>query len=214
VMEHESFEDAEVAAAMNRNCIPIKVDREERPDIDEQYMKAAQMMTGSGGWPLNVIMTPDKQPFFAATYLPRHSRGGFLGIVELMDKIGELWRNERRKIGENCEAIADALARLGTPEVSDLPGQELLVDAYRQVASLYDAELGGFGQAPKFPMPVYLAFLLRVHNRSRLPEALEMVEHSMRRMRSGGVYDQVGFGFHRYSVDRQWLVPHFEKMLY
>jgi uncharacterized protein YyaL (SSP411 family) len=214
VMEHESFEDPEVAAAMNRNCIPIKVDREERPDIDEQYMKAAQMMTGSGGWPLNVIMTPDKQPFFAATYLPRHSRGGFLGIVELMDRIGELWRSDRRKINDNCAVIAEALTRLGTPEVSDLPGQELLGEAYSQVASLYDTELGGFGQAPKFPMPVYMAFLLRVHNRSGMPKPLGMVEHSLRTMRGGGVYDQLGFGFHRYSVDRQWLVPHFEKMLY
>ncbi len=214
VMEHESFEDADVAAAMNRNCIAIKVDREERPDIDDQYMKVAQMMTGSGGWPLNIIMTPDKLPFFAATYLPRHSRDGFLGIVELMGKIGELWRNDRLKISENCAAIVDALARLGSSEASDLPGQELLVDAYSQVASLYDPELGGFGQAPKFPMPVYLSFLLRIHNRSGLPEPLGMVEQSLRKMRGGGVYDQLGFGFHRYSVDRKWLVPHFEKMLY
>ena len=214
VMEHESFEDPDVAAAMNRNCISIKVDREERPDIDEQYMRAAQMMTGSGGWPLNVIMTPEKLPFFAATYLPRHSRGGFVGIVELMEKIGELWRNDRLKIMENCAAIVDALARLGTSEAAELPGQELLVDAYSQVASLYDPELGGFGQAPKFPMPVYLSFLLRIHNRSGLPEPLGMVEHSLRTMRAGGVYDQLGFGFHRYSVDREWLVPHFEKMLY
>ena len=214
VMEHESFEDPEVAAAMNRNCIPIKVDREERPDIDAQYMLAAQIMTGSGGWPLNVIMTPGKQPFFAATYLPKHSRGGFPGIVELMEKIGELWRNDRRKIMENCATVVAALARLGTTEAADLPGHELLHEAYRQVVSLYDPELGGFGHAPKFPMPVYLSFLLRVHSRSGLPEPLRMVEHSLKSMRAGGVYDQLGFGFHRYSVDREWLVPHFEKMLY
>jgi len=214
VMEHESFEDTEVAAAMNRNCLPIKVDREERPDIDAQYMLAAQMMTGSGGWPLNVIMTPDKQPFFAATYLPRHSRGGFPGIIELMEKIGELWRNDRRQIMENCATVVAALARLTTAEAADLPGQELLAEAYNRVASLYDPVLGGFGQAPKFPMPVYLSFLLRVHKRSGLPEPLGMVEQSLRRMRAGGICDQLGFGFHRYSVDREWLVPHFEKMLY
>lgn len=214
VMEHESFEDSDVAAAMNRNCIAIKVDREERPDIDEQYMQAAQMMTGSGGWPLNVIMTPDREPFFAATYLPRRSRGGFYGIIDLMEKIGELWRTDRRKIMENCAAIVDALARLGTPEAADLPGSGLLMEAYSQVASLYDSELGGFGQAPKFPMPVYLLFLLRIQNRNRMPEPLGMVEDSLRAMRAGGVYDQLGFGFHRYSVDREWLVPHFEKMLY
>jgi hypothetical protein len=214
VMEHESFEDPDVAAAMNRNCIPIKVDREERPDIDEQYMRAAQMMTGSGGWPLNVIMTPDREPFFAATYLPKHSRGGHIGIIELMENIGELWRNERPKIMQNCATIIDALARVGTSEAADLPGQELLVEAYSQAASLYDAEMGGFGQAPKFPMPVYLSFLLRIHNRSKLPEPLMMVEQSLKTMRGGGVYDQLGGGFHRYSVDRKWLVPHFEKMLY
>ena len=214
VMEHESFEDPDVAAAMNRNCISIKVDREERPDIDEHYMLAAQMMTGSGGWPLNVIMTPDREPFFAATYLPKHSRGGFPGIIELMDRIGELWRTDRPKIMESCKAIAEALARMGTPVAADLPGQELLAEGYRQVASLYDREFGGFGQAPKFPMPMDISFLLRIHHRSGLPEPLEMVEHSLRAMRAGGIYDQLGFGFHRYSVDLQWLVPHFEKMLY
>ncbi len=214
VMEHESFEDPEAAAAMNRNCIAIKVDREERPDIDEQYMKAAQIMTGSGGWPLNVLMTPDKQPFFAATYLPKYTRGGHLGIIDLMNKIGELWRTDRVKIMENCAAIIDALARIGSSGAADLPDQELLMDAYHHVTSLYDPEVGGFGEAPKFPMPVYLSFLLRIHNRSRLPEALGMVEHTLKTMRGGGVYDQLGFGFHRYSVDRQWLVPHFEKMLY
>ena len=214
VMEHECFEDQEVAAALKRNCIAIKVDREERPDIDDQYMRAAQIITGSGGWPLNVIMTPDKQPFFAATYLPKQSRSGIIGIIDLMDKIGELWRNDRRKILDNCGSIAESLARLGSSEAGELPGQELLVDAYSQIASLYDPEFGGFGHAPKFPMPVYLAFLLRVHNRSRMPEPLEMVEFALKSMRQGGVYDQMGFGFHRYSVDRKWLVPHFEKMLY
>jgi uncharacterized protein YyaL (SSP411 family) len=171
-------------------------------------------MTGSGGWPLNVIMTPDKQPFFAATYLPKHSRSGLPGLVELMERIGELWRIDRRKILESCTAIVAALAQIGTAEAADLPGQELLVDAYNQVSSLHDPVWGGFGQAPKFPMPVYLSFLLRVHNRSGLPEPLGMVERSLRSMRAGGVYDQLGFGFHRYSVDREWLVPHFEKMLY
>jgi uncharacterized protein YyaL (SSP411 family) len=214
VMEEESFEDQEVAAAINRSCIAIKVDREERPDIDEQYMLAAQMMTGSGGWPLNIIMTPDKEPFFAATYLPKRSRRGIPGIVELVEKIAQLWHSDRQRIRESCMAIGEALARLATPEAADLPGEELLVDAYSQVSSLYDHEFGGFGQSPKFPMPVYLSFLLRIHERSRLPEPLEMVEKTLHAMRQGGMYDQIGFGFHRYSVDRQWLVPHFEKMLY
>jgi hypothetical protein len=172
------------------------------------------MISGSGGWPLNVFMTPDKRPFFATTYLPKHSRGGHPGIIELADRIGDLWRTDRQKIVENCAAIADGLARLSAPEPADLPGQALLVEAYRQVASLYDHERGGFGQAPKFPMPVYLMFLLRVHDRSGLPEPLAMVEQTLRAMRAGGVYDQIGYGFHRYSVDGEWLVPHFEKMLY
>ncbi len=214
VMEHESFEDREVAEAINRNCVAVKVDREERPDIDDQYMLAARMMTGSGGWPLNVIMTPDRRPFFAATYLPRHSRRGLPGIMELLDTVGRVWRDQRGKVTESCSAIAAALAQAGVPEPGELPGHELLADAAAQIASLFDADFGGFGGAPKFPMPVYLSFLLRVHARSGEPLPLAMAEATLKAIRSGGVYDQLGFGLHRYAVDREWLVPHFEKMLY
>ncbi len=214
MMERESFEDPEVAAAINRNCIAVKVDREERPDIDEQYMATARMMIGNPGWPLNVIMTPDRIPFFVATYLPKESRDDYTGIAEIMEKIGEVWRSDREKVAATCAEVAARLADLGAPQPAGLPGHELLADAYNTVAAAYDQEWGGFGQPPKFPRPLHLLFLLRVQSRFRHPVALTLVESTLRTMRAGGVYDQLGFGFHRYSTDRHWLVPHFEKMLY
>jgi uncharacterized protein YyaL (SSP411 family) len=214
VMEHESFEDAAVAAAMNRNCIAIKVDREERPDIDEHYMLAAQLLSGGGGWPLNVLMTPEKEPFFAATYLPKSSRGDRLGLIELMERLGELWRSERSSLLENGTAFNAALNQQCTPLRGDLPGDELLQFATSQVTALYDPRSKGFGSAPKFPMPVYHFFLLRRSQRHQNPALQRMVEESLQAMWAGGIYDQLGGGFHRYSVDAEWLVPHFEKMLY
>ena len=214
VMEHESFEDAAVAAAMNRACIAIKVDREERPDIDEHFMLAAQLLSGGGGWPLNVLMTPEKEPFFAATYLPKSSRGGHLGLIELMERLAELWRSERSSLLENGAAFNAALSQHCTPRRGALPGEELLHVATTQLTALYDPRHKGFGSAPKFPMPVYLLFLLRRCQRTQTPALRRMVEDSLQAMWAGGIYDQLGGGFHRYSVDAEWLVPHFEKMLY
>jgi len=214
VMEHESFEDAAVATAMNRNCIAIKVDREERPDIDEHFMLAAQLLSSRGGWPLNVLMTAEKEPFFAATYLPKSSHGGRLGIIELMERLGELWRNERSSLLANGADFSSALHQQSTPLRGELSSEELLQAATTQITALYDPHSKGFGSAPKFPMPVYLLFLLRRCQRQQSPALRRMVEESLQAMWAGGIYDQLGGGFHRYSVDAQWLVPHFEKMLY
>ena len=214
VMAHESFEDVEVAAALLRNCIAIKVDREERPDIDAQYMLAAQLLTGSGGWPLNVFLTPEKEPFLATTYLPKLSRGGALGLIDYVERIGELWRRDRSRLMQNRTALAAAMAAAVSPAPAGLSGPELLLQAAQQLTALYDPDFKGFGAAPKFPMPVNLSFLLHIHARQPQSAALPMVAETFRALRSGGICDQIGGGFHRYSVDRAWLVPHFEKMLY
>jgi uncharacterized protein YyaL (SSP411 family) len=215
VMEHEAFEDPEVAAAFNRSFVCIKVDREERPDIDGQYMAMAQMMTGSGGWPLNIFMTPGKRPFFAATYMPRTPRMGMPGIIQLLERVAELWRTERQKLEESSASIIHALARGSQPHPgSSLPDTEEAQNAFQQLSEMYDRVWGGFGNAPKFPMPTSISFLLRFWRRTGNGAALAMAEHSLRMLRQGGIYDQLGSGFHRYAVDRQWLVPHFEKMLY
>jgi hypothetical protein len=214
VMEHESFEDAEVAAVLKRSCIAIKVDREERPDIDEHYMLAAQLLSGGGGWPLTILMTADKEAFLAATYLPKRSHGGRLGLIELMERLSELWDSERSKILENGATLNAALQQHCTPAAGDLPDEKILETATRQLTELYDHRNHGFGGAPKFPMPIYHLFLLRAYQRHRQPELCRIVTETLTAMAAGGIYDQLGFGFHRYSVDAQWLVPHFEKMLY
>ena len=208
VMEHESFEDAEVAALMNRAFVCIKVDREERPDIDHIYMTVCQMMTGSGGWPLTLLLTPDRRPFFAATYIPKPSMLSFIPRVEAA------WRDNRDSVLTDSERVAKALASAVVPEAGDELGLETLRDAYRGFAASFDSTYGGFGGRPKFPSPHNLMFLLRFWKRTGDATALAMVEKTLDRMRRGGMYDQVGFGFHRYSTDAQWLVPHFEKMLY
>ncbi len=214
VMAHESFEDREVAEVLNLHYVAIKVDREERPDIDDQFMSVAQMMTGSGGWPLQVIMTPDRQPFFTVTYLPKHGRGGMPGLIELLEQIAELWRTRRETVLQNCAAVLQSLSSLSVPSPGELEGTEILERAFTQLDQLYDPVYGGFGGAPKFPMPNYATYLLRHWKRTGSVQALRMADHTLRMMRQGGVCDQLGFGFHRYAVDRQWLVPHFEKMLY
>ncbi|HEY6874049.1 MAG TPA: thioredoxin domain-containing protein [Geobacteraceae bacterium] len=214
VMAHESFEDREVAEVLNRHFVAIKVDREERPDIDDQYMAVAQMMTGGGGWPLQVIMTPDRQPFFTVTYLPKHGRGGMPGLIELLEQLAELWRTRRDVVLKNCAAVFQSLSTRSIPAPGELDEGEIFEQAYAQINQLYDPVYGGFGGAPKFPMPLYATFLLRHGKRTGSGDALRMVDHSLRMMRQGGICDQLGFGFHRYAVDRQWLVPHFEKMLY
>ena len=213
-MAHESFEDDEVAALLNRHFVCIKVDREERPDIDDFYMTVAQVLTGSGGWPLNIFMTPDRRPFFAMTYLPKRDRQGMRGLIGLLGNIAELWRQQPDKIENNCNAIMDTLENISQPipqEISDL--EELNREAFQQLSSIYDVEFGGFGSSPKFPMPVNLSWLIEQGD-SGNDEALDMALNTLRMIRRGGIWDQLGGGLHRYSVDRKWLVPHFEKMLY
>ena len=214
VMAHESFADPEVARVLNSCMVAVKVDREERPDIDAQYMLVSQMMTGRGGWPLNVIMTPDRKPFFAATYLPKHARQGMPGLIELLERIDEVWRTRNDLVLKDCDALLEGLRKVAVPALGALPGQEVLDNAYREFAGMYDPVFGGFGDAPKFPMPLAISFLVRYWNRGGSKAAREMAEQSLRSMRAGGIWDQLGFGIHRYSVDREWLAPHFEKMLY
>lgn len=218
VMEHESYDDEDVAKLMNDAFVSIKVDREERPDIDNIYMTVCQMLSKGGcGWPLNIIMTPDKKPFFAATYIPKESRYGRAGMIEIIPKIKHIWENQRTEVLKSADTITSSLMK--ATDTSNLSsGKELdqstLVTAFNQLSNRYDSIHGGFGRAPKFPMPHNLLFLLRYWNRSGDEEALKMVEETLEEMRRGGIYDQVGFGFHRYSTDPEWLVPHFEKMLY
>jgi len=214
VMAHESFEDEGVAELLNQGFISIKVDREERPDIDHIYMMVCQALTGSGGWPLTIIMDADKKPFYAATYLPRHSRGGLPGLMELLPRIVALWDQERDSLLESAEQISQLIHQ----EEDQIEGQDLSQDlfttAYKQYARAFDGEWGGFGAAPKFPTPHNLLFLLRYFHFEKETKALDMVEKTLQSMYRGGIYDHIGFGFARYSTDRQWLVPHFEKMLY
>jgi len=214
VMEHESFEDPIVAKLMNEAFVNVKVDREERPDIDQVYMTVCQMLTGSGGWPLTILMTPDKEPFFAGTYFPRESRYGRIGMIDLIPKVQAIWTSEREKLLESAEQITARLASVSQPRESGAADPNLPERAYRELAGRYDATHGGFGSAPKFPSPHNLVLLARYSAMRGQPFALKMVDHTLREMRKGGIFDQVGFGFHRYSTDTEWLVPHFEKMLY
>ncbi|MCL6559180.1 MAG: thioredoxin domain-containing protein, partial [Firmicutes bacterium] len=213
VMERESFEDPGVARLMNEAFVNIKVDREERPDIDGVYMAACQMMTGSGGWPLTIVMTPDKKPFFAATYIPKESRFGHIGMTELIPEIKKLWESRREEVESSAARVAVSLRRVNRAAPDEL-GKGVLQRGFEQLSRAFDKQHGGFGRAPKFPTPHNLMFLLRYWKRSGNAAALEMVEKTLRAMRLGGIYDHIGFGFHRYSTDAGWLLPHFEKMLY
>ncbi|MBW2645392.1 MAG: thioredoxin domain-containing protein [Deltaproteobacteria bacterium] len=214
VMARESFQDYEVARLMNDAFVSIKVDREERPDIDNIYMTVCQMMTGGGGWPLTIIMTPDKQAFFAETYLPKQSRFGKIGMLELIPRIKEIWTTRRAETVRAASQVTASLRQISC----DSPGEELDVSmlntAYEELLQRFDEKHGGFGGAPKFPTPHILSFLLRYWKRTGNDHALTMVEKTLRALRCGGIYDHIGFGFHRYSTDAEWLVPHFEKMLY
>ena len=214
VMEHESFEDEAVAALMNEAFINIKVDREERPDIDQVYMSVCQMLTGGGGWPLTIIMTPDKEPFYAATYIPKESRYGRIGMVDLIPRIRQLWDSDRDKITATSQQILAGLEKMDTRSAGGSLEPTVIDEAFTQLAGRYDATHGGFGSAPKFPSPHNLVFLTRYWRQTGNEQALAMVSRTLEQMRFGGVYDQIGFGFHRYSTDTEWLVPHFEKMLY
>lgn len=213
-MERESFEDEQIAKLMNDVFIPIKVDREERPDIDAIYMAACQMMTGSGGWPLTVIMTPDKKPFFTGTYFPKESQMGRIGMLELIPKVQQVWAEQREDALDSANRVAEVLASASAIEPGSALSEATSNTAFGQFASTFDGAHGGFRNAPKFPSPHNLIFLLRYWSRTGEARALEMVEKTLVAMRLGGIFDQIGFGFHRYSTDREWLLPHFEKMLY
>ncbi len=214
VMERESFENEEVAALMNKHFISVKVDREERPDIDNVYMAVTQGMTGSGGWPMTVVMTPDKEPYFAATYIPKNRRFGRPGMMQLVPELGNAWETDRKNVTTVAKRVVEFLAQANAPAPGEGLDVKTLDEAFQQLAGRYDAERGGFGSTPKFPTPHNLSFLLRYYKRTGNKQALEMVEKTLTAMRLGGVYDQVGFGTHRYSTDAVWLLPHFEKMLY
>ncbi len=213
VMEKESFEDESTARMMNDVFVSIKVDREERPDIDGIYMQVCQMLSGSGGWPLTIIMTPDKNPFFAGTYFPKESRFGRPGMKDLIPQIKDLWMNKRDEINKTASEIVKALSEETKKEYA-APNEAVIEKAFREFRDRFDSEYGGFGSAPKFPSPHNLIFLLKYHNTFKDEAALVMVTKTLEQMRRGGIYDHIGYGFHRYSTDRQWLVPHFEKMLY
>ena len=214
VMAHESFEDEDVARLMNDAFVNIKVDREERPDIDGVYMEVAQMITGRGGWPLTIIMTPDKKPFFAATYIPKDSRYNMMGMKELVPRIKELWKTDQTNIDDVISRIEKTLSETISPGVKE----DLTLDdvdlAFSHLSQRFDEKRGGFGSAPKFPSPHNLMLILRYWKRSGDAWALHMVEKTLQAMRLGGIWDHIGFGFHRYSTDAEWLLPHFEKMLY
>ncbi|MFX0059082.1 MAG: thioredoxin domain-containing protein [Candidatus Heimdallarchaeota archaeon] len=214
VMAHESFENSEIGKLMNEAFVSIKVDREERPDIDNIYMTVCQMMTGSGGWPLTILMTPDKKPFFAGTYLPKESRFGRLGLIDLIKRVKNMWANQKEELLASADHITLTLQNLDQESPSDKFDKKILNKAYQQLSNRYDENYGGFGSRPKFPTPHNLLFLLRYWKRTGEKKALEMVEQTLKSMRMGGVYDHIGYGIHRYSTDEKWLVPHFEKMLY
>jgi uncharacterized protein YyaL (SSP411 family) len=215
VMEHESFENHEVAAVLNREFVSIKVDREERPDVDRVYMSFVQATTGAGGWPMSVWLTPDLQPFYGGTYFPPTSRWQRPGFVDVLLEIARTWKDERAKVTASAAALTARLRDLGRPSASEeIPGPEALDNARRQFRASYDARRGGFGGAPKFPRPSELLFLFREHARGGNSEARDIALHTLRAMALGGMRDHIGGGFHRYSVDGEWRVPHFEKMLY
>lgn len=215
VMEHESFEDKDVAKLMNDTFVSIKVDREERPDIDNIYMTVCQMMTGGGGWPLTIVMTPDKKPFFATTYVPKEGRFGRAGMMDLVPRLHEIWQNRKEDVLKSADQITELLqqSQSSSEKTEELTKSDL-DKTYDQLHQRFDPFYGGFGSAPKFPTPHTLSFLLRNWKRTHNAKTLEMVEKTLDGMRAGGIYDQIGFGFHRYSTDKKWLVPHFEKMLY
>jgi uncharacterized protein len=215
VMERESFENEEIARAMNENFVNIKVDREERPDLDQIYMNAVQMMTRHGGWPLTVFLTPDLVPFYGGTYFPPEDRHQMPGFPRILAAVSEAYRTRPEEVRQSAWEILSELRRMGVAQEStEGLSAQILDNAYRGLARSYDPRHGGFGSAPKFPSSMNVEFLLRTHKRAGDAHALEMVTHTCRRMAEGGMYDQLGGGFHRYSTDARWLVPHFEKMLY
>jgi uncharacterized protein len=214
VMERESFEDEKVARILNKSFIAIKVDREERPDVDHIYMSVCQALTNHGGWPLTIIMTPDRKPFYAGTYFPRNSRGGYPGIIEILDRVSRTWKSEKSVLLESSDKIMEHMNREFEADEQGEVNEGAIDDAFSGFVGSFDKTYGGFGSEPKFPTPHNLMFLLRRYKQSGSTNALNMVEKTLEAMYRGGIYDHIGFGFSRYSTDRKWLVPHFEKMLY
>ncbi|KAB2951928.1 thioredoxin domain-containing protein [Heliorestis acidaminivorans] len=214
VMERESFEDEEVAVLLKEHYIAVKVDREERPDVDHIYMTVCQSMTGQGGWPLTAILTPEKKPFFVGTYYPKHSKHGRPGLMDILTVIQEKWQNDRPSLEKIGTKSAERLQKDVSARSHDELRAEALREGYQWLKHQFDKRYGGFGHAPKFPTPQNLTFLLRYWKYGREKEALDMVEKTLQSMHAGGIYDHLGYGFSRYSTDDKWLVPHFEKMLY
>jgi len=220
VMEKDSFEDQQVASLLNSLFIPIKVDREERPDLDQQYMAACQALTGQGGWPLTVFLTPDRKPFYAGTFFPRENRYGINGLLEILPRISTYWQKEQNRVIEAADQLVSALktsavdAHSALPELNEQEVKSVLENAYQGLKNSYDQEFGGFGSSPKFPAAHQLLFLMHYAHRHYPEDARKMVQQTLEALYRGGIFDQIGYGLHRYSVDRQWLVPHFEKMLY
>lgn len=215
VMAHESFEDEEVAKIINENFVAIKVDREERPDVDSVYMTVCQALTGHGGWPLTIIMTPDQKPFFAGTYFPKNSKYNMPGIMDVLNSVIDRWNDDRSKLVAMSEDILSELTQYFEGETNNVQlTLKTLENGYNQLSHAFDKNYGGFGGAPKFPTPHKIMFLLRYYESHEDIKALEMVETTLECMYRGGMFDHVGFGFSRYSTDNKWLVPHFEKMLY
>lgn len=214
IMEKESFEDEEVASTLNEHYIAVKVDREERPDVDHLYMSVCQAMTGQGGWPLTVIMTPEKKPFFAGTYFPKNRKYNRYGLMDLLPQLADKWREDRSRVEEIGEQIVEETKGRMLSNLGGELSEQTLEKAFQHYSQTFDETYGGFGSAPKFPTAHNLSLLLRYYKRTGEERALEMVEKTLDAMHRGGMYDHIGYGFARYSTDERWLVPHFEKMLY
>ncbi|KPU46024.1 cellobiose 2-epimerase [Oxobacter pfennigii] len=214
VMEKESFEDEDVAEILNKHFVSIKVDREERPDVDSIYMAVCQSLTGSGGWPLTIFMTPDKKPFYAGTYFSKRNRYGRIGLVELLNEIKKSWDEKREELIKSSDEITAAIKSSSIVYDDAFVGKETVKECFMGLQNFYDTLYGGFGNSPKFPTPHNLLFLMRYYKSQGDEKALNIVENTLISMYKGGVFDHVGYGFSRYSTDRKWLVPHFEKMLY
>ena len=213
VMAHESFEDQEVADLLNRHFVSIKVDREERPDIDAVYMSVCQAVTGSGGWPLTVMLTPDQKPFFAGTYIPKNGVYGRMGLMDLLERVADHWKENREELIEAGNEMTAAINKDSTPKGKE-PSRRLVDRAFTQLARVFDVKWGGFGHAPKFPTPHNMLFLMRYGATMQEVGAIKMAQVTLGDMARGGIHDHIGGGFSRYSTDEMWLVPHFEKMLY
>lgn len=214
VMERESFSDDEVANLLNDACVPVKVDREERPDIDGNFMAVCQMMNGSGGWPLNVFLTPDGLPFFAATYLPKRGAAGRPGMVDMVPRVKWLWKTQREQVMQSAGSIRETLLKEALPAAGPCPGQARAKAAFDELSRGYDPQWGGFSKEPKFPMPSWLLFLFHYWKRFGEGTALSMARNTLAHIWAGGIHDHLGGGIARYATDRRWVLPHFEKMLY